>query len=35
MDFTQGKSLSHPTTRIANSSLLLAAALSQNGRIAV
>ena len=34
-DFTQEKSHFHPTTRIPNSSLLFAAALSQNGRIAV
>ena len=34
-DFTQEKSHCHPTTRILNSSLLFAAALSLNGRIAV
>ena len=34
-DFTQEKSHFHLRTRIPNSSLLFAAALSQNGRIAV
>ena len=34
-DFTQEKSNFHPTSRIANSSLLFAAAPSQNRRIAV
>ena len=34
-DFTQEKSHFHPTSRIPHSSLLFAAALSQNGRIAV
>ena len=34
-DFTQEKGHFHSTSRIPNSSLLFAAALSQNGRIAV
>ena len=34
-DFTQEKGHFHPITRIPNSSLLFAAILSQNGRIAV
>ena len=34
-DFTQEKSHFHPTSSIPNSSLLFAAALSQNRRIAV
>ena len=34
-DFTQETSHFHPTTRIPNSSYLFAAALSQNGKIAV
>ena len=33
-DFTKEKSHFHPTSRIPNSSLLMAAALSQNGQIA-
>ena len=34
-DLTQEQSYFHPTSRIPNSSLLFAAALSKNGRIAV